>query len=254
MASFREFIHQSPVTVGSWLQLTDPSLTEMMATSAFDWLCIDMEHTSTSIESMGRMIRIIDLAGTPPMVRLSSHDPTLIKRALDSGVRGIIAPMVNTAEEAARIVDAAYYPPRGSRGVGLSRAQSYGLDFDGYRQGDANDLIILAQVEHVDAVANIEAILDVEGIDGFFIGPYDLSGSLGRPGEFDHPEVDAALEEVYRHIVPGGPLAGLHVVDPDMDQLRAAVDRGYRFIALASEMLLLSHRLAEVSAGIEGLR
>ena len=254
MPSIRELLLRREPTIGSWLQLADPALAEMMVRAGFDWLSIDMEHTTTSIESMGRLVRIIDLGGLPPIVRLSSHDPTLIKRALDSGVRGVIAPMVNTAEEAERIVDAVFYPPRGSRGVGLSRAQHYGLGFDEYRTGEAEDIVVLAQIEHIDAVSNLDRILSVDGIDGFFVGPYDLSGSVGRPGDFDHPEVKAALDQVANYISVDGPVAGLHVVDPDITQLEAAIDRGYRFIALASEMLILSHRLGTLREELLELR
>src|SRR5680860_143679 len=107
-------------TVGSWLQLADPSLTEMMVQAGFDWLTIDLEHTSTTVSQAADMIRIGDLAGVPMLVRLSGHEPSQIKRVLDMGASGIIAPMVNTADEAKAIVDAALYPPVGTRGVGLA--------------------------------------------------------------------------------------------------------------------------------------
>ena len=254
MPNFREFILGPRPTIGSWLQLADPAIAEMMASAGFDWLTIDLEHTSTSVADMGRLIRVIDLAGCRPLVRLSAHDPAQIKRALDAGARGIIAPMVNTADEARRIVDASRYPPRGSRGVGLARAQGYGTDFEAYRVGDATDVVVLPQIEHVDGVANLEAILDVEGVDGFFVGPYDLSGSLGRPGDFEHPDVKAALAEIDRFVGVDGSVAGIHVVEPDLDELAAALDRGYRFVAFASEMLFLAHRLRRVGAALDGLR
>jgi 2-keto-3-deoxy-L-rhamnonate aldolase RhmA len=206
------------------------------------------------VDQMGSMIRIGDLAGVPMMVRLSGHDPIQIKRALDAGARGVIAPMVNTADQAARIVDAVYYPPRGSRGVGLSRAQAYGTGFDDYRQGAAQDMVVIAQVEHIDGVRNLQSIIDVEGIDGYFIGPYDLSGSVGRPGEFDHPDVRDALAEAAKFITAEGSLAGIHVVDPDPAKLESAIADGYRLIAYASEMLLMSHALGSVSATLDSVR
>ena len=234
-------------TVGSWLQLADPSLTEIMATAGFDWLTIDLEHTTTSLALAGDMIRIGSLAGVPMLARLSGHDPDQAKRILDAGASGIIVPMVNNAEEAERMVASAHYPPRGRRGVGLARAQGYGLAFDEYRTGTARDITVIAQIEHIDAVRNLPAILDVEGIDGFFVGPYDLSGSLGHPGDFDHPDVRAALDEVAEHITPRGKFAGIHVVEPDATRLERAVADGYRFIGFASEMLIFAHRMAEVS-------
>jgi 2-dehydro-3-deoxyglucarate aldolase len=240
-------------TVGSWLQLADPSLAEMMATAGFDWLCIDLEHTTTSIAQAGELIRIVDLAGLPAFVRVPSHEPSTIKRVLDAGASGIIAPMVNTPEEAAAVVAAASYPPRGARGVGLARAQGYGTGFDDYRDRVEPGTVVIAQIEHIDGVRNLDAILAVDGIAGFFVGPYDLSASLGTPGDFTAPAVRNALAEVERR-VGGDHLAGIHVVDPDPDQVASVVARGYTFVAMASEMLIFSHRLGEIAADLAGLR
>ncbi len=241
-------------TIGSWLQLADPSLTEMMARAGFDWLTIDLEHTSTTISQAAEMIRIGDLAGIPMLARLSGHDPSQIKRILDVGAAGIIAPMVNTADEAKAIVEAAFYPPRGTRGVGLARAQKYGTGFESYRDDEANAIVVIPQIEHVEGVRNLEEILSVEGVAGFFVGPYDLSGSLGRPGDFEHPDVKSALAEIDHFVTPDGPVAGTHVVDPDVERLKEALERGYRFVAFASDMLIFSNRVNELSASLAGLR
>lgn len=241
-------------TIGSWLQLAEPALTEMMATSGFDWLTIDLEHTATTIADAAALIRIGDLAGVPMLVRLSAHDPAQIKRVLDAGAIGIIAPNVTDAAQARALVSAAHYPPRGTRGVGLARAQDYGIGFDAYRDGIAREIIVIAQIEHIDGVANLDEILAVDGIDGFFIGPYDLSGSLGRPGDFSHPDVVGALAEVDRHIGREGIVSGIHVVDPDPEKLGEALERGYRFVAFASDMLIFSNRMAQLSLSMEQLR
>lgn len=241
-------------TVGSWLQLADLALAEMMARAGFDWLCIDLEHTTTTLAQAGDLIRIVDGAGLPVFARVPNHDPATIKRVLDAGATGIIAPQVNTAAEAAAIVDAAFYPPRGSRGVGLARAQGYGTSFDHYRDVTEPATIVIAQIEHIDGVDNLDAILGVGGISGFFIGPYDLSASVGTPGDFANPHVVDALERLDEIAATGTHLAGLHVVDPDLDEVAAAFDRGYRFVAMASEMLIMSHRLAELSMGLGRLR
>ena len=251
---FPELHLDAEPTVGSWLQLADPALTEMMAAAGFDWLCIDLEHTTTSIAQAGELIRIGSLAGVPMLVRLSGHDPVQIKRVLDAGAQGIIAPMVTTAEQAARIVEAALYPPAGTRGVGLARAQGYGTGFDEYLNGPARNIVVIAQIEHIDAVKNLGAILDVDGIDGFFVGPYDLSASLGRPGDLEHPDVKSALEAVEEFVTADGPVAGIHVVEPDVVQLRDALDRGYRFVSFASEMLIFSHRIGELASALADLR
>ncbi len=240
-------------TLGSWLQLADPALAEMMATAGFDWLCIDLEHTTTSIAQAGDLIRIVDLAGLPVFVRVPSHDPSIIKRVLDAGASGIIAPMVNTADQAAAVVAAASYPPRGARGVGLARAQGYGAAFTEYRDTTEPGIVVIAQIEHIDGVRNLDAILAVDGIAGFFVGPYDLSASLGTPGDFSNPAVRAALADVEAR-AGGDHLAGIHVVAPDLDEVAAMFSRGYTFVAMASEMLIFSHRLGEISAGLPRLR
>ncbi len=254
MVTLRNQIDNGTTTVGSWVQLGDESLVEMMATGPFDWLCVDLEHTTIGIDQCGKVIRVSDLAGTPVLVRLSGHDPAQIKRVLDAGATGIIAPMVNTAAEAAAIVEAATYPPAGTRGVGLARAQRYGIGFPDYLERMKSELVCLMQVEHIEGVNNLEDILAVEGVDGFFIGPYDLSASLGHPGDFSHPDVLAAMARVAEVVNRPGVIAGIHVVEPDLDRLRQVVSDGYRFVAFASDMLLFAHRVAQLSDGIESAR
>ncbi len=254
MPTLKEKLDLGQITIGSWIQLGEPSLTEMLATGPFDWLCIDLEHTTISIDAAGRLIRIADLAGCPTLVRLGSHDPAEIKRVLDAGATGIIAPMVNTPEEAARIVSAATYPPTGTRGVGLARAQRYGVGFADYLQRMRNELVCIMQIEHIDGVRNLDAILAIDGVDGFFIGPYDLSASLGYPGEFDHPDVVSALDRVTEVAARPDVLAGIHVVAPDPAELRSSLDAGYRFVAYASDMLFFAHHLESVRDDVTKLR
>lgn len=244
----------SDVTIGSWLQLADPALTEIMARAGFDWLTIDLEHTSTTLKEAAQLVRICAVRRVPVFARLSGHDTSQIKRLLDMGVNGIIAPDVRTAAQAKMLADACFYPPRGTRGVGLARAQGYGREFAAYRDGAANDVIFIPQIEHVDAVANLGEILDVEGVAGFFVGPYDLSGSLGLPGEFEHPAVVAEMDRIGEFISSEGPFAGIHVVEPEVEQLQRAISTGYRFVAFASEMLIFSQRVEDLAAGIAKLR
>ncbi len=137
---------------------------------------------------------------------------------------------------------------------GLPGHRRYGTGFEEYRDHEADDVVVIVQIEHIDAVRNMESILAVEGVAGFFVGPYDLSGSLGHPGDFEHPDVKAALAEVEQFITPDGPVAGTHVVDPDVAKLQEALDRGYRFVAFASEMLIFSNRIGEISTSLAGLR
>jgi 2-dehydro-3-deoxyglucarate aldolase len=229
------------LTVGSWLSIASTETAEIMLGGGYDWLCIDMEHTAIGTEAMAKMMQVVALGGSPVLVRVGANDALLIKRAMDSGATGVIVPMINTADEARLAVEALYYPPRGKRGVGLARAQGYGRNFEAYREWADRESVLIVQIEHHEGVRNLEAILAVDGVDAFMIGPYDLSGSLGRPGDFDSPAVAAALEQtravMQRSVKPGG----LHIVHPDPATLRARVAEGYRFIVYGVDQIFFAN-------------
>ncbi|MFH0882966.1 MAG: aldolase/citrate lyase family protein [bacterium] len=250
----KEALANRELTIGSWLSWGFSPITEVMAKSGFDWLVIDVEHTAIDYAEMHQMIQTIDLAGCVPLVRVGDNDPLIIKRALDSGAAGVIIPMINTAEQASKAVSAAYYPPKGTRGVGLSRAQDYGMGFPEYRERSLNETIVIVQIEHVDAVANLEAILAVDGVDGFIVGPYDLSGSVNQPGNFDHPEVKAALEKVEKVMRSSGKPGGIHVVHTDHKQLRVRIEAGYSFIAYGDDMVFFAEKMRDESAFLRSIR
>ena len=240
------------LTIGGWIMLGHPGVAEIMARSGLDWVIIDLEHSAITTQQAEDLIRAIDNGGSAPMVRLTSNDENLIKRMLDSGAVGFICPMVKTAEEAKRLVDATYYPPRGTRGVGLTRAHKYGADFDGYMKWLENEAVIITQIEHIDAVNNIDEILSVPGIDGYILGPYDLSASMGMPGKFDHPDVVAAIARVRdagkRLNKPGG----IHVVEPDQKRLKDAVDQGMTFIAYSIDTRIIDSAYRAGIASVKG--
>lgn len=246
--SLKERIASGDVTVGSWLSSSDPAVCEVMAKAGFEWLVIDMEHTAIGTSHAQRLIQIIDLAGCVPMVRVGSNDRLLIKRAMDAGAHGIVVPMVNTPEEARDAVQAIRYPPMGTRGVGLSRAQGYGLGFEQYKTWAERETILIVQIEHIDAVRNLESILAVEGVDGFIVGPYDLSGSIGHPGDFGHPEVVEALLVVSEVMNSATKVGGFHVVHSNHEDLADKIKQGYRFLAYGNDMVFLAEKIdAEAS-------
>jgi 2-dehydro-3-deoxyglucarate aldolase len=228
-------------TVGTWITLGHPSIAEVLARAGFDWLVIDMEHSVIGLTEAQDLLRAADVAGVPGVVRLPSNDPVIAKRVMDAGATGVMVPMVNSAADAEAAVAAVRYPPRGTRGVGLARAQGYGAPgaFAAHRDRLDEEAVVVVMIEHVDAVAAIDDILAVDGVDAFIVGPYDLSGSLGVPGELEDPRVLAALETVHaagrRHGVPGG----LHVVEPDPARLRAALDAGHRFVGYGLDVRFL---------------
>ena len=223
----------------------------MMAQAGFDWLVVDMEHTGIGTPEQFQLIQVIELAGSVPLVRVGANDPLLIKRALDAGAHGVVIPMVNTVADAKNAVSAAHYPPRGTRGAGLSRAQEYGLGFAGYKKRADETTLVVVQIEHIKAVENLEQIVAVDGIDAFIIGPYDLSGSLGKPGEWDDPSVVTALNEVEKFMHDCEKPGGFHVVHTDHEELRKRIDSGYRFIAYGDDMVFLAEKLRDERAFLE---
>lgn len=227
------------LTIGSWITLGHAAIGEIMGRAGFDWITIDLEHSTIDLEGMQHLIRTIDLLGCVPLVRLSSNDPIQIKRVLDAGAGGIIVPNVKTAAEAEAIVQAVYYPPIGSRGVGLARAQGYGASFEAYKKTLLESLIIVVQIEHVDAVNNLESILSIPEIDAFMVGPYDLSGSIGEPGNFETPLFKELIEATSQAAQKLKKCSGIHVVEPDQKKMQRAVADGYRMIAYSVDIRML---------------
>ena len=234
---------QTPV-VGTWLTLGSPDIAEMMARAGFAFVVVDLEHSYIGPDRMGEMIRVIELGGASPLVRLSSNDPVQIKRAMDSGAHGIIVPMVNSAEEALSAYRALHYPPDGVRGVGLGRAQGYGAQFQEYRAQLRASALLVVQIEHERAVENLETILALDEVDAFILGPYDLSSSLGVPGDFQHEKYRAAIERVERIAARSGKAAGVHIVEPSLDELTHTLEKGYRFIAYSVDIRIIESQLS----------
>lgn len=237
--SLKTKLRTGTLTIGSWITLAHPAIAEIMAKAGFDWLTVDLEHSVITIREAEELIRVIDLCNVAPLVRLSANDPVQIKRVMDAGAHGIIVPMVNKPDEAVAAVHAVYYPPVGGRGVGLARAQGYGTAFQQYRDWLEHEAIVIVQVEHIDAVDNLEDILSVPGIDGYFIGPYDLSASMGLPGKFDHPDMIAAVDKIKQIGLRLEKPGGLHIVEPDISQLEIRVNEGFKFLAYSLETRIL---------------
>jgi len=238
-------LNSGSTTLGSWITLGHSSIAEIMANSGFDWLAIDLEHTTISLKEAEDLIRIISLSGTTPLVRLTSNNKDQIKRILDSGAEGLIIPMINSYEDAIKAIDYAYYPPKGSRSFGLARAQGYGINFDKHILQNKENTVIVVQIEHIDALKDLKKILSIPEVDAYMIGPYDLSGSMGIPGEFNNPKFLEVIEEINKIGINTNTPSGIHVVEPDREKLREALKK-YKFIAYSvdTRMLDTSCRLA----------
>jgi 2-keto-3-deoxy-L-rhamnonate aldolase RhmA len=232
-------LQSGQLCLGTWITLGHSAIAEIFAKAGFDWVVVDMEHSTISIEQVGELIRTIDLAGVSPLVRLTSNDINQIKRVMDAGAHGIVVPNVNSPKEAKDAVAATRYAPAGGRGVGLARAQRYGPGFNEYLEWQKDGPVIIVQIEHQSALDQLDEIFAVTGVDGFIIGPYDLSCSMGMPGEFERPEFIAAMQRILKAGLKAGCPAGMHLVEPDPVRLRQIVDEGYRFIAYSVDIRML---------------
>lgn len=239
MGTLKDKIKSNELTLGSWITLGHTAIAEIMAFAGFDWLTVDMEHSVITLHQAQQLIQVIELSGVTPLVRVGENNPTIIKRVMDAGAHGVIVPMVNSKDDAVKAVQAVRYPAEGTRGVGLARAQRYGLSFERYRDWVNKESIVIVQIEHIDAVANLEAILSTEGVDTFIVGPYDLSGSLGRPGDFDHRDMRVALDKIMEVSSAMKKTAGFHVVPPETDRVEQKIKEGYRFIGYSLDTLFL---------------
>ncbi|SFE72773.1 HpcH/HpaI aldolase/citrate lyase family protein [Nitrosomonas sp. Nm166] len=237
--SLKSKLSRSELTIGSWVTLGHPSIAEIMAAAGFDWLVLDMEHSVLELNEAQAIIQVLDGKQCPAIVRLTSNHPDQIKRVMDAGATGVMVPMIKSAADAKAAVDGVYYPPRGQRGVGLARAQGYGASFPTYRQWLEDNAVIVVMIEHVDAVRAIDHILAVPGIDAYIIGPYDLSGSMGRPGDLNHPDVQSAITQVLeagRRINKPG---GIHVIEPDPQALQQRIQAGFNFLGYGLDIRIL---------------
>jgi 2-dehydro-3-deoxyglucarate aldolase len=235
--SFRERLKARELLVGTMVTLGSPEVAEIMADADFDWLFLDAEHSALGTLDLQRLLQ--GAGSTPGVVRVASSAEVPIKKALDIGAAGIIAPLVNSAEQAAQVVRWAKYAPLGTRGVGIGRAHGYGAKFQEYVQQANEHVAVIVQTEHIDAVNNIEAIVQVAGVDAVFVGPYDLSASLGHLGEVRHPEVVAAIEHVTQ--VCQSAQLPLGIFGLSAEAVKPYIERGYTLITVGVDTVLMGN-------------
>ena len=224
---------------GAWTSLGHPSITEIFAQSAVDFIGIDLEHSTITLEQSQRIIAAAQAGGAMCFPRVASHNGEQIRRLLDCGADGIIVPMVSTRRQIEEIIDWCKYPPVGKRSYGVARAQGYGLDFDVYTTAWNDTSTIVIQIESIEGVEAIDRLVSYEAVDGVMIGPYDLSGSLGIPGQLTHPRLTEACSRVVEACVRHNKACGNQIVEPNIDNVSAAFSAGYTFVVLASDVFVL---------------
>ncbi len=236
IGKLKERLSAGKKAAGCWLFTGSADMAEILGGCGFDAIMIDHEHGGGNLSEAIHQHRAIRSVGdTSILMRIPSNDPVAVKRALDAGMEGIMFPLVNTAAEAKTAVDACRFPPTGTRGngIGAARAAVFGRDAEAYFAAFEEKLLIICQIETKQAVENIEEIAAVDGVDMLFIGPYDLSGSIGKPGAFDDPEVKALFEEARDRIKASGKWLGC--ISSGADQTNTLYEEGFDFLLCASE-------------------
>ena len=235
----KEALTQRRPILGSWLQAGCPAAAEILANAGYAWLGLDCEHTSAGYAVVEGIARALHGRGAALLVRVSQCDTLEIRRCLDIGAAGVIVPLIETAEQARRAVAAAKYPPLGCRGFCFGRMNDWGVHFDEYARTANDQTVVIAMIESRQGVERIDEILAVDGVDGVFIGPYDLSGSYGVPGQVQHEFVRQARDRVLQACAAAGKAAGQHIVRSIPAQIQAALADGFTFICLDADIILL---------------
>lgn len=235
----RAKLSSGKISIGSWIQLPNTSVAEIMGQAGYDWVAVDLEHGSIDISQLPDLFRALELGDTLPMVRLAEGNPKDCKLALDAGAGGVIIPMVESAEQFRKVREACCWPPTGTRGVGFSRANLFGKHFETYSQ-EAQAPLVIAMIEHVKALEELENILQEQGIDAILIGPYDLSASMNLTGKFESTEFKEAMNSIIKLCNRNKIPCGVHVVQPDAEILQQRIKEGYRFIAYSIDSVFLN--------------
>jgi len=234
-------LKNNEVALGGWMLIPHPAIAELMAGEGFDWIALDMEHAAVDLAAVEQIARAVSPSGCDLFVRLDGVNPVLAKHVLDAGAKGVIVPSVMSPADADLLAAAVRYPPQGNRGTSLSRATDYGRGFADYIRRHNEEVFLAVMLEHYLAAERADAILARPGIDAAFIGPYDLSASLGIAGQLDDPRVLAAEQKILAACKRQGVAPGYHVVPPERSRIDERIAAGYRFIGCSLDTQLIMH-------------
>lgn len=226
-------------SIGTWMQIPSTSVAEIMGKAGYDWVAVDLEHGHFSLQILPDIFRALEIGKTIPLARLACCHRKDIKQALDAGARGIIIPMIETAEQLRQGIGWAFHPPKGRRGVGYSRANVFGKQFDESMERGIESTLIVAQIEHVLAVENLDDILQIDELDAIMVGPYDLSASMGLTGRFEDPLFVKTMKKISQKARQYDVPMGTHIVRPSMQEFQKLVSGGYQFIAYGIDAVFL---------------
>lgn len=245
--TFKQRLRSGEAQIGLWLGLADAYCAELAASAGFDWLLIDGEHAPNDLRTLLGQLQAVAPYASQPVIRPVIGDTALIKQVLDIGVQTLLVPMVESADQARELVRAIHYPPHGVRGVGsaLARASRWN-SIPGYLDKADEQMCLLVQIESREGLANLDAIAAVDGVDGVFVGPADLSASMGFRGNPGHPDVQAAIEDAIARIRQAGKAAG--ILSADEKLARRYLELGAAFVAVGVDTTVLMRGLQTLAA------
>lgn len=246
-APFKVRLSAGEILCGTLLTIGSTEVAELLAVAGFDWIFLDAEHGALDPRDVLHLLQAVG-GRTPCLVRVPGLDEVWIKRALDAGAHGIIVPQVGAAEEAERAVRFALHPPYGRRGLGTARANRFGLGVAEYLGTVSDRVTVVVQAETREALQHIQEIAQVPGLDAVFVGPYDLSASLGHPGEVGHPEVQAAISQIGRTCRDAGLRTGIFAMTAE--ELRKHLPEGFTLLAAGVDTVLLGQAAEALLRGL----
>ena len=239
---FRRDLKLGKVLIGGWIQISNSNIVEIMSDANYNWIALDMEHGSFSIGDLPDLFRAIEVKNKLSLVRLPRKNIEVCNQALDAGCAGVIIPNINNDLELISIRNACYLPPHGTRGVGYSRANLFGKKFAKYKKQKIKPIIV-AMIENIASVNNLEKILSVKGLDAILIGPSDLSASMNITGKFNHPKFKSVLNTINklskRYKIP----CGIHIIEPKYKILKKYIKQKYQFLPYSTDAVLLNTAL-----------
>ncbi|MGD8406417.1 MAG: aldolase/citrate lyase family protein [Anaerolineales bacterium] len=236
--NLRKRLKNGELVLGTILSLNSPAAAEILSQSGFDWIFIDAEHSTLDPHHLQAIFQAVG-DSTPCVVRIPLLDEIVVKKTLDAGAAGLLAPQIHNAEQAELLVKWGRYYPEGFRGLGFGRAQGYGLKVGEYLETANQNILLSVQAESAQAVRNIENIVQVKGLDAMLVGPYDLSASMGLPGQIDHPDVQAAIQRVADVCKESAMPIGIFGLTAEA--VKHYIEQGFRFIVAGVDTVMLGN-------------
>ncbi len=237
-------------SIGTWITIANYEYCEIILKYNFDWICIDLEHSTINLDAVKKIVSLSEKYHTKAYVRIPEINKAFINKILDAGANGLIVANVKNKDDLDKCIDYAFYNPVGNRGMGLSRAQGYGNTFESYVNKKSKEIEIIPIIESKDAINNLENILSNDLIKKSMIGPYDLSSSIGNPGNFNSEEFNLLMDQYNKICSLLGKEKGIHVVEPLVEDVSKKLKENFTFIAFSTDAIIFDRSLSKLSKGI----